>query len=267
MAGLEAKVFIAGACAPHSKAQMRESAIMVASVTRAIFADKLVSVFIRTVATKEPTLPIKWTGAGVATWLHGLEVCQETGTSPATEITSIEEAENFGLLCKLFGTKIALIWFGSRLFKGRQIQESTEIVMKSVPELLVAIKNPPNENPRDWDGRTRWALESGIDPNRVFIINRGFDPQQRENHQRLRNIPNHDMTFSLAQNLKVRTILDASHSGGSPCLVQLILKGPKSQKYDGWMLETSPTPTKTDEKQRLTLSKFISATRIVARYI
>ena len=261
---IEKKILIAGPCSAESERQTVAAAVMVTSMVQAIIGRDIVEVFIRSPLTKEPTFPSDWTGPGEKGFRWLIKVCNELGVMPATEVTSVSEAKTIARLCNKIGVHGIFAWFGSRLFKGEVIKESTEII-KDLPNLHIGVKNPPNENVRDWEGRVQWALVGGVNEKKIFLIDRGFDPQGRNNPLRLRNIPNEEMTFMLSDKLGCRRIKDPVHSGGSPEKALEVLRLSQSKKFNGWMLYASPTPTKTDEKQRLDEFHFAEAMRIIGR--
>lgn len=212
---IEKKILIAGPCSAESERQTVAAAVMVVSMVQAICGQDSMEVFIRSPLTKEPTFPSNWTGPGEKGFKWLIRVCNELGVKPATEVTSVSEAKTIVRLCNQIGVHGLFAWFGSRLFKGEVIKELTEI-FKDLPNLHIGVKNPPNENVRGWEGRVQWALAGGVDKKTTFLIDRGFDPQGRDNPFGLRNIPNEDITFGLSDKLGCGRIKDPVHSGGTP---------------------------------------------------
>lgn len=259
----EQKIIIPGPCSAETLRQINEAARMVVLETQDILKDQ-VDIFVRSPMTKEPTFPSDWLGPGEKGFKWLVKICNEFKVKPATEITSPNEAKTVARISNNLGIHGLFIWFGSLHFKGKDIRKSIQI-LRDIPNLKIGIKNPPNDNLRNWQGRIDWAMEGGANINNLLLIARGHDPQKLENPFELRNLPNHEETISLGQERKLKIILDPSHMGGTPEKVLKVLQNAPNTKFDGWMIETCPTPTKTDEKQRLDLQNFRKALGIIAQ--
>lgn len=259
----EQKIIIAGPCSANSESQTREAAHMVVSVASSILNQSM-DIFVRSPMTKEPTFPSDWTGPGEKGFIWLVHICNELRVKPATEITTPDEAKAVVKICNRFGIHGLFVWFGSKCFGGVDIRDSVKI-LKSIPNIKIGFKNPPNDNSREWQGRIAWAMNGGVDTDSFFFIGRGHDPQKSKNPLGLRNLPNYEETISLAMHTKMGTILDPSHMGGTPEKVLKVLQNAPNNKFDGWMIEACPTPTWTDREQRLNRNDFTKAMQIIAQ--
>lgn len=258
----EQKIIIAGPCSAESQRQTNEAARMV--VLEVLNITNRLDIFVRSPMTKEPTFPSDWTGPGAEGFRWLVKICNEFKVKPATEITSPNEAKAVARISNKLGIHGLFVWFGSLHFKGKDIRDSIQI-LKDVPNLKIGIKNPPNDNSRNWRGRINWAMEGGANTQNLILIGRGHDPQNLKNPLGLRNLPNHEETIFLGEMRGLKIILDPSHMGGTPEKVLKILQDAPNTKFDGWMIETCPSPTKTDEKQRLDPQNFKKALSIIAQ--
>ncbi len=260
----EQKIIIAGPCSAESQRQTIEAAMMVVSEVRAVFSKQDMNICVRSPITKESTFPSDWTGPGEKGFRWLVNICNELQVKPATEITTPEDAKIVAKICDKFGIHGLFVWFGSVRFRGMDIKDSVQI-LKDIPHLKIGIKNPPNENSRTWRGRIDWALAGGANVKNLHLIGRGHDPEGSKNHLMLRNLPNYDETIFLGEMRGLKIILDPSHMGGTPARVLEVLKNAPNNEFDGWMIEACPTPTKTDENQRLDLQNFRKALGIIAQ--
>jgi len=262
---VDRKILIAGPCSAKSERQTVAAAVMVVSVTRAICDDRL-DIFVRSPMTKEPTFPTDWTGPGEKGLRWLIKACNELGVSPSSEITDIKDARAAARQCNKLRAHGFFAWFGSKKSTGGHLAEWS-VIIKDIPNLRVGIKNPPQKDPREWEGRIRWVLEAGIPPESIHLIDRGFAPQGRDNPLGHRNLLNFQYSPVLQEQFHLgETCLDPQHSGGSPEKALAILENdPLGCDRSIWMLEACPTQTLTDEKQRLDLCHFVSAMRIISR--
>ena len=263
----EQKIIIAGPCSAESEIQTWIAATMVTTAISAVLGKNKVRVAIRSPLTKEPTFPSTWIGPGEEGFRWLVDACKESDAIPATEITSVQEAIVVLRLCNELQVNKLFIWFGSRFFKGQEIKKAIHLLMNGVTDLQVGLKNPPNANTRDWEGRIAWALAGGIAPSNLWLIGRGHDPQGLDNPLELRNLPNDEETMSLGKKHGLKIISDPSHKGGTSEKVLTVLQETPNDQFDGWMLETCPTRTKTDDKQRLDTENFIQAVQVISNFI
>lgn len=260
----EQKIIIPGPCSADSERQTIAAATMVVSVITAICGNKA-KIAVRSPMVKQPTLPSEWTGPGEKGLVWLLRICNESGVGVATEITSKQDALAVARQCNKLGAVGFVGWLGSKTGSGRHLTEWFKII-KDLPNLKVFVKNPAQEDPREWRGRVGWILEAGIPAADIHLVDRGYAPQGRENPKGHRNLLNFGLSNQIQLELKLGgTCLDPQHSGGTPDkALEILREDPLGNKRHAWMLEACPSPTLTDEKQRLNLSNFIKAIEIIS---
>lgn len=264
---IEKKILIAGPCSAKSEVQTVAAAVMVVAITKAFCRDDL-DIFVRSPMTKEPTMPSKWIGPGEKGLIWLINACNDLGVNPATEITDTKDARAVARQCNKLGVHSFFAWFGSKANTSHELAEQS-VIIKDIPNIQIGVKNPPQEDSREWEGRVSWIMDAGIPKEKIHLIDRGFAPQGRDNPLGHRNLLNFQISQNLREKLQLgETGLDASHSGGSPNNTLAILKkDPLGNRRSLWVLEACPTLTLTDDTQRLDCERFIEAMKIISQSI
>lgn len=121
-------------------------------------------------------------------------------------------------------------------------------------------KNQPWHHKKHWEGIIEHILAIGMPKSRFMVCHRGFVPHvpHTPNPHDYRNVPDHELAMEIRKAYTIPMIFDPSHTGGTVENVYKIAKQASKHKYDGWIIEVHPDPTKakTDAKQQLTWKQY-----------
>lgn len=249
--GIEQKIMIAGPCAAQSREQI---------VDCAQFLQERGINMMRASLWKPRTAP-GFEGVGIE-GLPWMAQATNLGISIGTEVlmpnhvTEVVNgvAQSHGDTTKLF------MWIGSRNQNHMIQRQIAERVLNETPKnVKLMVKNQPWFDISHSVGIVEHVLSSGISPERLVYIWRGFKPHPSQNNpNNFRNMPEWEAAMLVKERLEgIPMIIDPSHIGGSAQNIMEIVRLAAQYSFDGTMVEVNPLPPEkraTDKEQQLDLA-------------
>lgn len=246
-------LIIAGPCAAENRQQI---------LTTAQELKKNKIKIMRASLWKPRTRP-GFSGVGIAGLAWLLEAAELYNLTIATEVMLPEHVEQISDKIQkenLENTVNLILWLGSRN-QNHLIQRAIVREIKSkLPQAKLMIKNQPWRDYQHWQGIIKHVLAEDFPKNNLLLCHRGFQPDQTNNQEKLRNKPDIPMMNRMRKEAQLPMIFDASHTAGNSKKVIETLSRLLDQggKIDGYMVEVHPNTktAKTDRQQQLNFQEF-----------
>jgi len=196
--------------------------------------------FLRGGAFKMRTSPYSFQGLGIIGLEYMQQVCQETGLISVSEIVSLEDID-------IMVEYIDILQVGTRNMQNYRLLKKLGKTNKPI-----LLKRGMSNTIEEWLFAAEHILAEGN--SKVILCERGirtFETQTR-NTLDISAIP-------LIHNLSdLPVIVDPSHSSGRKDLIKPLSLAAAAVGAEGLMIEThfSPTETKCDSEQTITIQKF-----------
>ena len=230
-------IIIAGPCSAESEEQLLKT-------TEEIVNGGQVNI-IRAGIWKPRTKPGAFEGIGEV-GLKWIQKAKELYKIPfATEVASAGHVE----LAMKYG--IDVLWVGARTTVSPFAVQDIANSLKHFPNVKIFIKNPINPDLDLWTGSVQRILGSGIKPENVGLIHRGFSSYGQNKY---RNRPIWSIALQMRQRFpEMPMICDPSHISGDRQYIQELSQIAANLKFDGLMIEShiDPDNALSDAKQQV----------------